>query len=161
MAERFVSQFRARFDAKGRISVPAPFRAVLEADGHPGLFVHPALDVPALDCGGRQLLGEIDALLARFSPYSEERDAFATALLGTGDVLKMDPEGRIALPERFKVSAGLSTEAVFVGQGVKFQIWEPTRFEAHLGEAKARLRAFRASLSGSNAASAAPAGARE
>lgn len=159
--ERFVSQVAARFDAKGRVSIPAAFRAVLEADGHPGLFVHQALDLPALDCGGRRLLAEIDGLLARFPPYSEERDFFATALLGTSEVLRIDPEGRVMLPERFREYAGLAGEVVFVGQGLKFQIWEPGRFAAHLDEAKARVRDFRRSLSAPGAAPAAPAGARE
>lgn len=144
--DRFVSQVQVRFDAKGRVSIPAAFRAVLEADGYPGLFVHPSPDLMALDCGGRRLLAEIDGLLARFSPYSEERDIFSTALLGTSEMLKIDPEGRVSLPDRFRAYAGLGTEAVFVGQGVKFQIWAPERFSAHLEEAKARLRSFRRSL---------------
>ena len=58
---RFVSNFTNRLDAKGRVSIPAPFRAVLARDGFEGLYVHPALDAPALDAGGNSLLNEIDA----------------------------------------------------------------------------------------------------
>ena len=46
--DRFVSNFTNRVDAKGRVSIPAPFRAVLARDGFEGLYVHPALDAPAL-----------------------------------------------------------------------------------------------------------------
>ena len=46
---RFVSNFASRLDVKGRVSIPAPFRAVLARDGFEGLYVHPALDAPALD----------------------------------------------------------------------------------------------------------------
>jgi MraZ protein len=38
-------------------------------------------------------------------------------------------------------------EAAFVGQGRKFQIWEPNRFAAHFEEAKARVRRLRAKIS--------------
>jgi MraZ protein len=38
-------------------------------------------------------------------------------------------------------------EAAFVGQGRKFQIWEPNRFAAHFEEAKARVRRLRAEIS--------------
>lgn len=151
---RFLSTYPAKLDGKGRISVPAPFRAVLEADLHPGLFVHPALEVPALDCGGNAFLREIDALIARYPSHSEARDLIATALLGRAETLRTDPEGRITLPERFKAHAGITGEAVFVGLGDRFRIWEPNRFSAHLAEANARLRQLRAELSGSGAAGA-------
>src|SRR6476620_1011904 len=80
--DRFVSNYTLRLDAKGRVSIPAPFRAVLARDGFEGLYVHPALDAPALDAGGNTLMAEIEAFLLGFSPYSEERDRLATALYG-------------------------------------------------------------------------------
>ena len=49
------------------------------------------------------------------------------------------------LDARLKSALSLSDEAVFVGQGHKFQIWEPTRFQAHLEEARMRVRRLRAS----------------
>ena len=96
----FLSHFVNRFDAKGRISVPASFRAILTKDGFDGLFVQPALDAPALDCGGKALLKEIDALLESRPPYSREREDLATALLGASEILRLDSEGRIILGER-------------------------------------------------------------
>ncbi len=158
--ERFVSHYTNRFDAKGRISIPASFRSVLAKDGFEGLYVHPSLDAPALDCGGNALLREIDALLESMPAYSEPRDVFATALLGTSEILRPDSEGRVLLSEASRAFIGLTGEAVFVGQGHKFQIWEPKRFASHLEEAKTRVRQLRAEL-GARAARAAPQGARE
>lgn len=158
--DRFVSHYSNRFDAKGRISIPAPFRAVMAKDGFDGLYVHPSLDAPALDCGGNALLREIDALLETMPAYSEPRDAFATALLGTSEILRLDSEGRVSLSESSRAFMGLTGEAVFVGQGHKFQIWEPGRFASHLEEAKSRVRQLRAEA-GARAARAAPQGARE
>jgi MraZ protein len=142
--DRFLSHFTHRFDAKGRVSIPAPFRQVLARDGFEGVYVYPSLDQPALDCGGLKLLAEIDALLATMPPWSPARDAFATALLGTSEILRMDAEGRVSLDERLKATLGLDEEAVFVGQGHKFQIWAPARFHAHLDEARLRVRRLRA-----------------
>ena len=150
--ERFVSHFTNRLDAKGRVSIPASFRAVLARDGFEGLYVHPSLDLPALDCGGNRLLSEIHGLIESFSPYSVERDSFALALEGTSEVLKVDPEGRIVLTETLKASAALTTEVVFVGLGQKFQLWEPGRFRSHLEEAKNRVRDLRTQLGARHAA---------
>ena len=150
--DRFVSHFTNRLDAKGRVSIPATFRAVLARDGFEGLYVHPSLDAQAVDCGGNALLKEIDGLLERLPPYSEERDLFSTALLGTSEILKVDTEGRVVLTESVKHHAGISSEVAFVGQGHKFQIWEPSRFRAHLDEARDRVRILRKELGNRTAA---------
>lgn len=147
--DRFVSNFTNRLDAKGRVSIPAPYRAVLARDGFDGLYVHPSLDLEALDAGGNALLGEIDRLLATLSPYSDERDSLATALLGASEVLKADGEGRIILTESLKGYAGIRDQATFVGHGGKFQIWEPERFQAHMADAREKVRALRKRLASS------------
>jgi MraZ protein len=145
--DRFVSQFTNRLDAKGRVSIPAPFRGLLAKDGYEGLYVHPALDFPALDCGGHALLGEIDSLMERLPAYSEERDYFATALMGASEILKVDTEGRIILTDRMREIASITDQVSFVGHGHKFQIWEPSRFAAHYTESREKLRVMRKSLS--------------
>lgn len=139
----FLSTFTNRLDSKGRVSIPAPFRAVLTRDGFEGLFVHPSVESEAVDCGGFALLREIDSLLNAYAPYSEERDILAVALQGMSEMLKVDPEGRVVLSESCKARAGIETEATFVGMGHKFQIWEPARFQAHREKATARVRELR------------------
>lgn len=147
-------------DAKGRVSVPASFRAVLARDGFDGLYCYPALDRPAIDAGGNTLLAEIEALIACFSPYSEQREQFSLALYGTSETLKMDAEGRVVLTEAHKAHAGIKEAVVFVGLGHKFRIWEPGRFRVELTEATAKVRAFKDEI-GKRAAAAKPPGARE
>ena len=158
--DRFVSHFTLRLDAKARVSIPASFRAVLARDGFEGLYCYPALDRPALDAGGNALLQEIETLIARFPPYSEEREQFSTALFGTSEVLKMDGEGRVVLTESLKAHAGITDEATFAGLGHRFQIWEPGRFRAELIEATEKIRALKRQL-GSRVAAQTPHGARE
>ena len=65
--DRFVSHYTLRLDAKGRVSIPASFRAVLARDGFEGLYCYPTLDRPALDAGGNALLAEIEALIGALS----------------------------------------------------------------------------------------------
>ncbi|WP_029032643.1 division/cell wall cluster transcriptional repressor MraZ [Salinarimonas rosea] len=143
---RFVSNFTNRLDAKGRVSIPATFRAVLARDGFEGLYVHPALDAPALDAGGNRLLEEIDAFLSSLTPYSDERDQLSTALFGTSEILKVDTEGRVILTESVKAHAEIADSVTFVGLGHKFQIWEPERFRAHLEAARAKVRDLKRSI---------------
>jgi MraZ protein len=166
---RFVSNFTNKLDSKGRVSIPATFRAALARDGFEGLYVHPALDAPALDAGGNALLNEIDAFLSTLSPYSDERDQLSTALFGTSEILKVDPEGRVILTESVKFHAGIKDAVSFVGLGHKFQIWEPEQFRVHLEAARAKVRELKRTFGvrdltaspASIGAHASPPGARE
>ena len=158
--DRFVSNFTNRLDAKGRVSIPASFRGILTRDGHEGLYVHPALDAPALDAGGNALLDEIDAFLSTRPAYSEEREQLSIALLGTSEILKLDGEGRVSLTESVKTHAGSTDAVTVVGLGHKFQMWEPGRFRAHLEEARERVREIRRGLGGNGTAGLPPPGAR-
>jgi MraZ protein len=158
--DRFVSHYTLRLDAKGRVSIPAPFRAVLARDGFEGLYCYPALDRPALDAGGNALLAEIDALIGRFAPYSEEREQFSATLFSTSEILKIDGEGRVTLTEPLKSHASIADAVAFAGRGHKFQIWEPERFRAELAEATEKVRALTKQL-GSRVGAERPRGARE
>jgi len=142
--DRFVSHYTLRLDAKGRVSVPASFRAVLKRDGFDGLYCYPALDRPALDAGGRALMAENEGLIAGLPPASPERDRFSLSLYGTSETLKIDREGRVTLTETLKAHAGIVGAVTFVGLGHKFQIWEPNRFRAELAAATEQMRALKA-----------------
>jgi MraZ protein len=150
--DRFVANITARLDSKGRVSIPAPFRSVLARDGFEGLYCTPALDRPAIDAGGHALISEIEALIGRFAPYSEQRERLALSLYGTSETLKIDGEGRVQLSESLKRHAGIADTVTFVGLGHKFQIWEPGRFRDELAEATATVRALKAELSSQTAA---------
>ncbi len=156
--DRFVSTFTNKIDAKGRVSVPAPFRAVLERDGYSGggaagVYCYPSLDAPALDAGGERLAKKIDGLLAGLPDYSDERDELSVALYGDVQVLAIDGDGRIVLPEGLRAHAGLAGSVTFVGLGDKFQMWEPARFEERRQQARNKVHEHRRLFGGGRASS--------
>jgi transcriptional regulator MraZ len=142
----FVANYTCRLDSKGRVSIPAPFRAVLARDGFVGLYCYPSLDRPAIDAGGYGLLAEINGLIGRYAPYSAEREELLVALYGRSETLKFDGEGRIVLSEMLKTHAAIDDAATFVGLGQRFQIWEPEHFRAELDKATNAVRALTSTL---------------
>ena len=146
----FVATFVNRLDQKGRVSVPAPFRSVLAREGEDGLYAYPALDQPAIDCGGARLRQAIAERLNIFATFSEDHESLSTAFYGESRVLKIDPDGRVVLPEEFIAHVGITETAVFVGQGFKFQIWEPQRFAERRAAARAQLRSVTSALGRTN-----------
>lgn len=141
--DEFVSSFTNKIDAKGRVSVPASFRAVLAKEQSDEIFCHPALDSAALDAGGPRLVKHIRGLLEDLAPYSDEKDQLATALFGESEYLKIDSDGRIVLPQRLRDVAGFKGQVTFVGLGDKFQMWEPEQFEEARNAARSKVRDLR------------------
>lgn len=141
--ERFVSSYTNRIDAKGRVSIPAPFRAVLTRDGAEGVFCYPSLDQDTLDAGGQSLIDEIQSLLEYLPPYSDERDELSLALFGESEILKIDQDGRVVLPARLRAHAGIDSEVCFVGLGHKFQLWAPDKLVDRRKGARERVREHR------------------
>lgn len=144
----FISHHTNRVDSKGRVSVPASFRAVLAMDGTDRIYAYPSLDHPAIDAGGELLRSAIEERLSVFETFSEDYEVLATAFYGESRELRLDQDGRIVLPEDFKDIAGISDQVCFVGQGFKFQLWEPRSFAARKEEARARLRDVTRALAG-------------
>lgn len=143
--QRTMESFRGRFtnkiDAKGRVSVPAKFRTVTVAQGLNGIICFPSFQGGFVEGGGPALSSMIDDMLDQLDPFSPERDALAAVLLGDSAELLFDSDGRVVLPEDLRAHAGISDQITFVGLGRKFQIWEPTAYEAFRLEALDRARA--------------------
>lgn len=125
----FVSNYTNKLDAKGRVSIPAPFRSVLVKDGYEGLYCFRSFNAPTVDAGGFQLLNVLESRLADFDPLTEEHESLALTFYGASETLKVDSEGRVILTDTIREHTGIDKEVAFVGMGYKFQIWNPAAFE--------------------------------
>ena len=123
--DRFLSSAVNRIDAKGRVSVPAHFRAVVQKRGYSDLYALRCLDIPALDVGGLDLLDRYEQRIAQEDPFLRTADDMSFFCHGDGMFLKLDQDGRITMNDFIRAHTGIATEAAFVGRGTFFQIWEP------------------------------------
>ncbi|GAA4528897.1 division/cell wall cluster transcriptional repressor MraZ [Chelativorans composti] len=141
--DRFLSSAVNRIDAKGRVSVPAHFRAVLQKRGYTELYALRALDIPAMDVGGLDLLDRYEQRIAAEDPFLQTADDMSFFIHGDGAFLKVDQEGRITVTNFIRDHTGITTEVAFVGRGHFFQMWEPERLKAYGAEVRARLLKLR------------------
>ncbi len=146
--DRFLSNAINRVDSKGRVSVPAHFRAVISRLGTPELYALRALDVPAMDMGGLDLLDRYEARIGAEDPFLQTADDMSFFCHGDGTFVKPDAEGRIQLTDFIRSHTGISSEVAFVGRGHFFQIWHPERFAEHREQVRARLLALRQQAAG-------------
>lgn len=141
--DRFLSNGVNRIDAKGRVSVPAHFRSVVQKRGYSDLYALRVLDQPALDVGGLDLLDRYERRIAMEDPFLQAADDMSFFVHGDSIFLKLDQDGRITVTDFIRQHTGITTEVAFVGRGMFFQMWEPSRFETYAGQVRARLLALR------------------
>ena len=142
----FLSTFTNKIDKKGRVSVPAQFRAALGEQSFAGIIAYPSFVNSCIEACGIDRITKLYASIDQLDPYSEERDAFATTILGFSQQIAFDGEGRVMLPESLLAEAGINEQALFIGKGETFEIWEPKTFETYAEQAKALARAKRLHL---------------
>lgn len=143
----FVSTVINKVDRKGRVSVPASFRAALAQQSFPGIIVFPSFTIAAVEGCGTDFLEELAASAsASFDVFSTEQDDLNTLIFSSSHQLAFDPEGRVLLPEEILSHAGIGEQCAFVGKGRTFQLWEPEALKAHQAEARSRALKSRPQL---------------
>ena len=55
-------------------------------------------------------------------------------------MLPFDKEGRVLIPDILRKKALLQSDALFVGMGRKFRIWEPKSFESYEKNAREYMK---------------------
>ena len=118
MLRRFRGESVHKVDQKGRVSVPAPFRRVLE-EGDPdwtaGLVPNLVLiyGMPSGNClEGYTIEGaaRLDEKVSRLPQYSPQRRYLERIINTQSTYAQIDENGRIVLPQRLRDMFGLDTE---------------------------------------------------
>ena len=133
---RFLSNATNRVDAKGRVSVPASFRAVLVERGIQELYCLQDFTYPAISVGGPDLLDRYERQIASVDPFSPEANRMSLLVHGGGVFMRLDAEGRLMVTDFIRDFTGIGTEVTFVGRSDHFQLWQPQAF--HEAQAAAR-----------------------
>ena len=138
-----------KIDKKGRVSVPKLFRDALapaEEGGFSGLYAYPLFKVPAIEACDEAFMQRLSESLEDLDMFSDEQDDLAAVILENAHPLPFDPEGRIVLPKDLLDFAGITGQALFVGRGARFQIWQPDAYETQRSQAFERARSRGATL---------------
>jgi MraZ protein len=143
-------------DAKGRVSVPADFRGLIETrcrvhalpgdpvnDKELRIGLHENGDrLQALDAiASRQLTQDLRESVSEL-PAAERRRALRDMQsdeLGTLSVVSFDAAGRMVLPPMLRDFAGIEDLALFWGVGDQFEIWSPRTAHAAFADSKRKL----------------------
>lgn len=127
----FISNYVNNIDKKGRVSVPSSFRLLVNSEASSGIVLYKSIKNSCIEACGLSRLQEISKLIDNIDPYSEERDAFETVILGEAVQLSFDSEGRIIIPKELLEYAEIEGQVCFVGKGKLFELWNPNSFKLY------------------------------
>lgn len=125
-------------DSKGRVSIPATFRRVLE-EGDPNwtdglrakvIIVFGPAKQNFLKCYTVAGIQSIERRIKRMKLGSVERKALETIYHGLAMDLPVLEDGRILLPAKLREKLALKKEAFFIAKSDKFEIWNPETYAA-------------------------------
>jgi len=143
VSRRFRGESQHKVDNKGRVSIPASFRRVLEAGdpnwqngGTPELvIVYGDSRRNFLECYTMDAIDEVDSKIDALPRGSMERKMLQRLFHGQSFPTSVDETGRLVLPAKLRSKIDLDGEAFFIAAGDTFQIWKPETYET---EEKAR-----------------------
>ncbi len=140
-APTFRDRQEQKIDAKGRVSIPADFRRIIER--FDPLFALPDKDRDIkgkfarivviegdadqlyLECYTMAGIAEIQTMIRALEFGSDERELAEEYYYEMATEMEIDMDGRIILPVSLREKLKPADTLKFVGKGDRFQIWRP------------------------------------
>jgi len=124
----FVGEYLHNVDTKGRVAIPARFRAKIERGAVLTRGMDSCLTVYPMETWERKAQA-LDNIADPRKRHAVERQFFAAAF-----EVELDAQGRIVIPPKLRKYAGLNGEAMIVGTRDRFEIWSSERWQSYLDE---------------------------
>ena len=144
----FLSTFCNKLDKKGRVSVPASFRAALSGQTFQGIIAFRSLTLQAVEGFGMDRMEKLSQQIDRLDLFSEDQQDWASSIFADAQQLGFDNDGRVTLPEILREHSQIKDFVAFVGRGPTFQLWNPDHFKEYQSKARERLIANKGSSLG-------------
>ncbi|MDM8085826.1 division/cell wall cluster transcriptional repressor MraZ [Cellulomonas cellasea] len=128
----FLGTYTPRLDDKGRLILPAKFRAQLA----PGLVMTRGQERCLFLLPMDEFRRMHDQIRQAPVTSKQARDYLRVFLSGASDELP-DKQGRISIPPMLRTYAGLDRDVAVIGAGSRVEVWDLGAWEAYLAEQEA------------------------
>lgn len=124
--------FRGRtsrnLDSKSRVMLPPNFREILLSRSEEGKLVLTTYDRCIVGFPLPDWLEFESKITGYRNPSLKLRD-FRRLVIGGSEEMSVDSQGRIRLSKDHLGYAGIGSEVVVMGQGNRFELWQPERLQ--------------------------------
>ena len=128
----FISTFQVKVDDKGRISFPASFRSIIAGKGGNAVYAYCSfVNEGCVEVCTQDRMKLFCDYIENMDVFSQERECLSTVIFGGSEYIQMDSKGRGVISSNLLEEAGIKSEAIIVGKGETFEIWNPEKFAQH------------------------------
>jgi MraZ protein len=145
-ATRYDAVFNGRYDHaidnKGRVSIPARFREVLQEKGLDRLYITNFI-VDNERCLQLYLPSDWERLVGRIkekASFNRNAQLFQIFYIGGAHEVEVDRQGRILIPNKLREFAHLEKEVAFSAMTDHFQLWNKGTLDRVRDEAENSFR---------------------
>ena len=132
---RFIGDFSAKADAKGRVFLPAPFRKVLEAEKETRLILRGDLFQKCLVLYPEGLWNDmLNMLQAKLNRWNGQHQHLLRQFLEDAEVVELDRNGRFLINKRKLKFAGIAQDVRFLAVDDHIEVWDKSQFESVLSD---------------------------
>jgi MraZ protein len=122
----FIGEYSHTIDEKGRLSIPAKFRAQLQG----GVVITRGLD----HCLFLYSRSEWEIIATKLSqlPFSQKKSrAFSRLMLAGAWDVELDSQGRVMVPEYLRQYATIAKKTVITGLYNRLEIWDEAAWKTY------------------------------
>ena len=129
---KFVGEYRAKTDDKGRLVFPSAFKSLMDNTQSLRLVVKKNLFAPCLDIYTYQEWErESEEIKSRLNFFNRNHAALWRGYMSGRAMVEPDGKlGRISIPRHLLDSIGVEKEVVFAGNDHKIELWARDKYEA-------------------------------
>ena len=147
VTEAFRGEVYQKIDNKARVSIPAAFRRILEAeagtsdaDARPKVYmVYGGKNRSFVECYSKAGADLLAAKIESMELGSPDRDRAERDLISRSVMVEIEPDGRVVLPAQVRAKMGYTLddlakggEAAFAGYTNRFKLYRRDTYDAEL-----------------------------
>lgn len=129
----FHGEYQHAIDPKGRLSIPAEFRAIVGVGGVPGadpvLMLVPNPVEACVDAYTLENWKKLEEKIVSMPSYDPKTIMVKKMLFGKARSCTIDRLGRVLVPQEIRSGKGLQRDVTIVGLLEKFQIWSRQEYK--------------------------------
>ena len=127
---QFLGNIEAKTDAKGRVFIPAVFRKQLQAASEERLVLRKDVYQDCLVLYPESVwFATQNQLRQRLNKWNAQQQNIFRQFVSDAEIMVPDGNGRILLPKRHLLMAGIQSDVRFIGVDNTLEIWAKERAE--------------------------------
>ena len=130
MTSRFIGDYGAKTDAKGRVFLPAQFRKILEAEGVKGLVLRNDVFQKCLVLYPESVWNEqLDNLRSQVNQWNRQQQMILRKFEADAEPIELDSNGRLLISKRKLQYAEIESDVRFLAMVDRIEIWSKQKWE--------------------------------